>query len=68
MNKPLDPRVVVPASDDTYSRWQTEYAEQIGVDGAVANRSGIPVKPLYTPADWDGSRYDADLGYPGQPP
>ena len=39
MNKPLDPRVVVPASDDAYSRWQTEYAEQIGVDSAVANRS-----------------------------
>ncbi|MCU0896713.1 MAG: acyl-CoA mutase large subunit family protein [Burkholderiales bacterium] len=68
MNKPLDPRVVVPAGDDAHARWRTEYSEQIGADRAVANRSGIPVKPLYTPADWDGSRHDADLGYPGQPP
>ncbi len=32
------------------------------------NRSGIPIKALYTAADWDSTRYEEDLGYPGQPP
>jgi methylmalonyl-CoA mutase N-terminal domain/subunit len=27
--------------------------------------SGIPVKPLYTPADLAGSRYEEQIGYPG---
>ena len=34
----------------------------------VVNRSGIEVKPLYTPRDWDGSAYETDLGFPGQYP
>jgi methylmalonyl-CoA mutase N-terminal domain/subunit len=49
-------------------RWEAEYAEQIGADCPVVNRSGIPVAPLYTPRDWDGARYDEALGFPGQPP
>jgi methylmalonyl-CoA mutase N-terminal domain/subunit len=36
-------------------------------DQPTRNRSGIEVKPLYTPRDWHGD-YDAELGYPGQPP
>ncbi|MDQ6619554.1 MAG: acyl-CoA mutase large subunit family protein [Pseudomonadota bacterium] len=66
MNKPLDPSALEPATGA--DAWQREYAAAIGADQPVANRSGIPVKPLYTPRDWDSSRYDADLGYPGQPP
>lgn len=67
MNKPLpDP---VPASlDDARVRWEAEYAAQIGVDKPVHNRSGVPIKPLYTPQDVDASRYDADVGFPGSPP
>jgi methylmalonyl-CoA mutase N-terminal domain/subunit len=49
-------------------RWQQEYAAQIGEEPTVTNRSGIAIKPLYTPRDWSGRRYDDDLGYPGQPP
>src|SRR4029453_2871922 len=26
------------------------------------------IKPLYTPSDWSGDRYDDRVGYPGQPP
>jgi methylmalonyl-CoA mutase N-terminal domain/subunit len=53
--------------------WRAEFAEQTGAAGAAAkhtvrNRSGIEVEPLYTPADWSDARYDAELGYPGQPP
>ena len=67
MNKPLpDP---VPAStEEAQVRWAAEYASQIGVDKPVHNRSGIPVRPLYTPLDVDPARYDADVGFPGQPP
>jgi len=67
MNKPLpDP---IPAStDEAQVRWSAEYAAQIGVDAPVHNRSGIPVKPLYTPLDVDAARFDADVGFPGQPP
>src|SRR5215470_17184571 len=49
-------------------RWEIEYTGEIGEDPPVANRSGIPIAPLYTPADWDSSRYDDTLGFPGQPP
>ncbi|MBV8074635.1 MAG: methylmalonyl-CoA mutase, partial [Candidatus Eremiobacteraeota bacterium] len=30
--------------------------------------SGIPRKPFYTPADWDGRRYAGELGDPGRFP
>jgi len=67
MNKPLpDP---VPASvEEAHTRWSAEYAAQIGTDRAVENRSGIPVKPLYTPLDVDAANYQRDLGFPGQRP
>jgi methylmalonyl-CoA mutase N-terminal domain/subunit len=64
MNKPVDSSLVDPAA----ARWAAEYADQIGDDRPVINRSGIPIEPLYTPGDWDASRYDETLGYPGQPP
>ncbi len=65
MNKPLDPKLPLEPAE---ARWQAEYAAQIGVDRETVNRSGIPLKPLYTPRDWDGSRYAEDVGFPGQPP
>lgn len=66
MNKPVDDRLLAGA--DAEARWQREYAEQIGTEREVVNRSGIAIKPLYTPRDWESSRHDADLGFPGQPP
>ncbi len=57
-----------PAADEARARWEAEIDAVPGVTDPVRNRSGIEVKPLYTPADWDAGRYDADLGYPGQPP
>ncbi len=66
MNKPLASDVLQPAAGEDL--WQQEYAAQIGADKAVRNRSGIAIKPLYTPRDWNGERYADDVGYPGQPP
>jgi methylmalonyl-CoA mutase N-terminal domain/subunit len=64
MNKPLETKLL----DTPEARWQAEYAGQIGADKPIANRSGIEIKPLYTPRDFDASRYDDALGFPGQPP
>jgi len=58
----------LPGFDQDLAHWQSQYAKEIGEDKAVFNRSGIAVKPLYTPADWAGERYDSDLGFPGQAP
>ena len=66
MNKPLDKTLLESAAGE--DRWQREYAAQIGVEKVVRNRSGIAIKPLYTPRDWSGERYETDIGYPGEPP
>ena len=69
MNKPREiPRPAATPFDKGASEWEAEYAAQIGDDRPVVNRSGIPIEPLYTPRDWDASRYDEALGFPGQPP
>lgn len=62
-----------PGAQQTPSRpdadlWRAEYAAQATESRTVHNRSGIEVEPLYTPDDWSGERYAADLGYPGQEP
>lgn len=67
MNKPL-PHAIPASTEEAHVRWSAEYAAQIGRDKDVRNRSGIPIKPLYSPLDVDASRYDADVGFPGQPP
>jgi methylmalonyl-CoA mutase N-terminal domain/subunit len=67
MNKPL-PNPIPASTAEARVRWESEYAAQIGTDKPVRNRSGIPVRPLYTPLDVDPARYDADVGFPGQPP
>ena len=66
MNKPLDAAKLAERETEA-ERWQREYAATAASDGTTRNRSGIEVKPLYTPEDWHGD-YAAALGYPGQPP
>jgi len=48
--------------------WQDDYESHLPDEKQLANRSGIPIKPLYTPKDWDGSEYNEKLGFPGQIP
>ena len=57
-------QMALPGFDD----WQTAYAEQLPDGKPVQNRSGIEIQPLYSPNDWDGTRYDESLGFPGQAP
>ena len=49
-------------------RWEAAYKEQLGDDPPRLNRSGIEIKPLYGPEDWNGERYLRDLGFPGEGP
>jgi methylmalonyl-CoA mutase N-terminal domain/subunit len=51
-----------------HERWEAEFARAVPGDATTHNRSGIPIKPLYTPRDWNGQAHDQALGYPGQYP
>ncbi len=50
------------------SSWEREYDERLPNEAEVRNRSGIEIKPLYTPEDWSEQQYSDKLGYPGQVP
>ncbi|MBI5923936.1 MAG: acyl-CoA mutase large subunit family protein [Betaproteobacteria bacterium] len=65
MNKAFESPLASSSPEET---WSQEYRQQIGTEPAVHNRSGIDVRPLYTPKDLDGTDYQRDLGYPGQAP
>ncbi|WDA39269.1 acyl-CoA mutase large subunit family protein [Sphingobium sp. YC-XJ3] len=56
------------SEQNNHEQWHLDYLRQIGDAAPIRNRSGIEIKPLYTPGDWSGDRYLADLGYPGQFP
>ena len=58
----------LPGFDQAFGQWRVEYGRQIGQDRTLRNRSGVAIKPLYTPRDWSGERYLDDLGFPGQYP
>ncbi len=66
MNKPLEADRL-SGGETGFGSWQREYAAAVGSETPARNRSGIEVRPLYTPQDWHGN-YAAELGYPGQPP
>jgi len=51
--------------------WETGLRKKTGGTAAARNfetSSGIPLKPIYTPLDWDSSVYINELGFPGQYP
>ena len=58
----------LPGFDAARARWRQDYADHVGGADEIRNRSGIAIAPLYTPEDWDGERYMAELGFPGQMP
>ena len=47
--------------------WEEAYSKSPKRDAEFSTMSGIPIKPLYTPEDVEGS-YDEKLGYPGEYP
>ena len=50
------------------TRWEREFAVGVSGEGTTLNRSGIEVKPLYTPADCSNESYLDALGFPGEYP
>ncbi len=50
------------------ARWRVSYDTQLPDDANRQNRSGIEIKPIYSPDDWDSERYMDDLGFPGEAP
>src|SRR5438876_11103962 len=58
---------------DDKERWEKEtyghsVRRSLERDGPCETLSGIPVRPLYTPADLAGWRYEDKLGFPGEFP
>lgn len=51
-----------------HAQWEAEFAQGVVGDTTTYNRSGIGIKPLYTPQDHNGAPYEESLGYPGQYP
>ncbi len=58
----------LPGFEAVRDEWRSDYDDQMGPALNPKNRSGIEVKPLYTPDDWNGDAYMEDLGFPGQVP
>ncbi len=54
--------------DEARADWAREYEAQIGPAAPRSNRSGVEVRPLYGPDDWESARHMEQLGFPGQPP
>jgi len=61
-------QLALPGLGEELAEWQERYREHISDDTVVKNRSGVEIQPLYTPEDWNGSRYLDDLGFPGKAP
>ncbi len=55
------------ALDVERARWATETCRGQSFQSASTD-AGLPVDPLYTPADTAGLDYGQDLGFPGEPP
>ncbi|MEM9710569.1 MAG: acyl-CoA mutase large subunit family protein [Actinomycetota bacterium] len=58
----------LPGFEAAKQRWEDAYERQLPMERAIRNRSGIEIKPLYGPDDWDGSGYVERLGFPGEAP
>ena len=58
----------LPGFEAARGEWRSEYEGQLGGKPNPENRSGVEIKPIYSPDDWDSGRYMDDLGFPGQLP
>ncbi len=61
-------QLTLPGFAEARDRWRERYRAHMGDEAPVRNRSGLEVRPLYTPEDWDSGRYVAELGFPGEQP
>ena len=68
MNKPQSTRLFESELEQAERRWQEAYDASAGNAKRSVNRSGIEVKPLYTPQDRAGENFFEDIGFPGEYP
>lgn len=54
--------------DELYEEWREKIDEDQFRKDSFETMSGIPLKPLYTPADVEDLDYEEDLGMPGEYP
>lgn len=67
MNKPV-PQIAAADLSQAQLRWEQAFAAGAGQSEPLRNRSGVEIKPLYTPHDWSGTAYADSLGFPGEYP
>ena len=69
MNIPIPKRQLSETEHARSERcWKEAFEASSGAAKRVVNRSGIGVKPLYTPNNWADSGYLESLGFPGEYP
>ena len=68
MNKPVPGILPQAELEQADRRWQDACDAAPGARKRVVNRSGLEIKPLYSPRDWSGGEYLDELGYPGEFP
>ncbi|MEM7271814.1 MAG: acyl-CoA mutase large subunit family protein [Actinomycetota bacterium] len=61
-------QLTLPGFTAAKDRWEQAYDRQMDERTTIRNRSGIEVKPIYGPDDWDGTTYLDRLGFPGEAP
>jgi methylmalonyl-CoA mutase N-terminal domain/subunit len=70
VNKPEN---IVPPLVQSEQAWREKFEHELAAQSETNNRSGIAVKPLYTPLDREGdardtTAYARKLGFPGEYP
>ena len=68
MNKPDEARLFDSDVQQAERRWQEAYDASASDAKHSMNRSGIDIKPLYTPHDRASENFFDDVGFPGEYP
>ncbi len=68
MNKPDQARLFESELAQAERRWQESYRSATDNAKDPVNRSGIEIKPLYTPHDRSHNNFFDDIGFPGEYP
>jgi methylmalonyl-CoA mutase, N-terminal domain len=68
MNKPGEARLFESELERAERRWQDAYDASAVSTKRSTNRSGIDIKPLYTPHDRSHENFFDDVGFPGEYP
>ena len=68
MNKPDAAKLFESELQQAENRWEKAYDASAGAAEPSVNRSGIDIKPLYSPKDRADENFFDDIGFPGEYP